>query len=222
MQFLPQLYLVRPHFVGFFFPDPIYSKHQFFLQKNSHFVPFWEAVPPKRRSHFPSPLFPDSIECDPLVGDQTWCECMVILADWCPIMTPAVWTIMVGRRHVFWEGANSSFQEGYCRSLVEKLLYRVLSPHFTTSYHISARCFQICFIFIPIPAKKWSNLTIIFFKWVGSTTNQSGRVLYVLLSLAQAEHLTWGIVAVPAARAACYPVFWRESNQELLVQKIWL
>ena len=47
------------------------------------------------------------------------CYCL----GWCPIMTPAVLTIMIGRRHVFWEGANSSFQEGYCRSLVEKHLY---------------------------------------------------------------------------------------------------
>ena len=31
--------------------------------------------------------------------------------------------------------------------------------------------FQICFMFIPIWGK-WSNLTIIFFRWVGSTTNQ--------------------------------------------------
>ena len=30
---------------------------------------------------------------------------------------------------------------------------------------------QICFIFILIPGEMESNLTSIFFKWVGSTTN---------------------------------------------------
>ena len=37
--------------------------------------------------------------------------------------------------------------------------------------------FQIFFIFIPI--WKWSNLTSIFFKWVGSTTNQEHVPFFV-------------------------------------------
>ena len=46
-------------------------------------------------------------------------------------------------------------------------IYLILEwPTFSTRWW-----FQMFFIFTPIPGNSWSNLTSIFFRWVGSTTN---------------------------------------------------
>ncbi len=73
---------------------------------------------------------------------------------------------------------EQSIQEGQlvwswyvgCRKLDE---FGPEAMHYKTGWWL-----QICFIFIPIGGK-WSNLTSIFFRWVGSTTNQKIVVQHV-------------------------------------------